>query len=133
MQPFRERMASGAPETLRIRIYPGEEGATKKFTLYEDDGISTGYERGASARTELAFTLNGHEGVLEVAPGGGSYDGKPQSRTYVIELAEFPRPLAVRAFSDGVPLAASAVTVGLRSVTIPSMPADSKITLRMEF
>ena len=48
-------------EPLRLTIYPGQDGAA---TLYEDDGISLGHQRGAWQ----AFRLAWNEGSAQAHP-----------------------------------------------------------------
>jgi len=51
-----------------IRVYPGRDGA---FTLYDDDGVTNAYRKGAGTRTELRW--NDREGRLSASgklPGG---------------------------------------------------------------
>ena len=46
-------VASGTAEApLELHVYPGADAT---FTLYEDDGISTAYERGAYTRTQYTW------------------------------------------------------------------------------
>jgi alpha-D-xyloside xylohydrolase len=51
-----------------IRVYPGRDGA---FTLFDDDGVTNAYRKGAGTRTELRW--NDREGRLSASgklPGG---------------------------------------------------------------
>ncbi len=59
MQPFRERPGTAPLDVLRVRCYPGAEGRTGKYELYEDDGWSEEYEGGAFAVTPLTFLTQG--------------------------------------------------------------------------
>jgi alpha-D-xyloside xylohydrolase len=64
-----------APITLYI--YRGHDGA---FELYEDDGVSYGYERGAYSR--IPITWDEAKGVLTIGRRGGSFPGMPAERTF---------------------------------------------------
>src|SRR6185436_4510052 len=47
LQAVGERMAAGPGAALTLRCWPGSE--TGRFTLYEDDGLTDDYRRGAAA------------------------------------------------------------------------------------
>lgn len=86
MQPYSSRMATTPLDTLVVRCYPGPDGKTGKFTLYEDDGLTQGYTKGEYATTELSYTRKGSEITVKIAPTRGSYKGQKGSRAFVIEL-----------------------------------------------
>ena len=56
----KERRDTALPETLELVINPGKG----KYTLFEDDGVSRDYERGAGAFTEFRTSLK--NGVLTI-------------------------------------------------------------------
>ncbi|MDU1890164.1 MAG: glycoside hydrolase family 31 protein [Dysgonomonas sp.] len=89
MQPYRSRPASSPLSELILRVYPGEDGANNTFTLYEDDGQTTEYEKGIYATTELIYQRNGNNVILTVSPSKGEYKGQPLKRSYKFELAAF--------------------------------------------
>ena len=64
-------------DEIVLMVYPGADG---DFTLYEDDGLSYGYERGEYAVTHIHW--NDAEGKIEIGPREGSYPGMPQNRTF---------------------------------------------------
>ena len=86
MQPYTERMATEPLDELVIRCYPGEEGKHGSFTLYEDDGVSTGYEKGEFAETDLTCGREGNSISVTVAPAVGSYKGQLEKRGYVLNI-----------------------------------------------
>ena len=86
MQRYARRMATTPLDTLIIRCYPGPDGKTGKFTLYEDDGISQGYTRGEYATTQLSYSRKGTGITVKIAASKGSFNGQVRSRGYVIEL-----------------------------------------------
>ena len=92
MQKYTRRMTAGAPEELIIRIYPGESGC---FTLYEDDGISRGYENGEYLKTNLSYTNENGVITVKIEPFGNGYTGMPAMRSYRIELMNTEKPLTV--------------------------------------
>ena len=61
---------------LTILIYPGADGS---FSLYEDDGRSTGYKTGAFSRIPIAY--DDRSGTVRFGPReGGRWDGMPATR-----------------------------------------------------
>ncbi len=85
-QPYTQRMATTPLKTLGVICYPGEEGRVGRFTLYEDDGLSTRYQRGAFATTQMSYTRQGNQVTINIAPTKGEFSGQVQNRTYEIEL-----------------------------------------------
>lgn len=67
----------GAPITLFV--YTGADGS---FELYEDDGLSYGYERGEFSRIPLRY--DSAKGSLVIGARTGSYPGMPEKRTFKV-------------------------------------------------
>ena len=64
-----------APITLYVY-----EGANGEFALYEDDGISYGYERGESTR--IAMKYDDAAGELLIGAREGTFPGMPAKRVF---------------------------------------------------
>ncbi|MDL2223926.1 DUF5110 domain-containing protein [Bacteroidales bacterium OttesenSCG-928-M06] len=88
MQPYTPRMASAALDELVVRCYPGEEGKTNTYTLYEDDGISRNYEKGEQAFTQMEYKKINGITEITIYPVKGKYKGQVSKRSYTFELAE---------------------------------------------
>ncbi len=88
MQPYTPHMATAPLTTLRVRCFPGPDGATEHGTLYEDDGVTTGYERGQSAATPLTYTRRGSLITVTIGAAVGHYAGQPASRRIFIDLPD---------------------------------------------
>ena len=58
-------------------------GADATFTLYEDDGVSRGYERGECSR--ITFRWNQKKQQLTIDRRRGSYPGMPVKRRFIIK------------------------------------------------
>lgn len=86
MQPYSQRPASVALNTLILRAYPPTNDVENTYTLYEDDGISTEYEAGKYATTDLCYRKNGNSVRITINPVNGEYKGQPRKRSYIIEL-----------------------------------------------
>ena len=66
-----------------LHVYP--EGRSH-FTLYEDDGLSFGYEKGEFAQTEITCRRQENEAVLTISPRQGTYTGMPQRRSFAVQI-----------------------------------------------
>jgi len=86
MQPYTPRMTTAPLTPLRVRCFPGPDGATGHGTLYEDDGVTTGYERGQYATTPLTYTRRGSVIAVTIGAAVGHYAGQPVSRRIIITL-----------------------------------------------
>lgn len=82
MQPYTARMATTPLTDLIVRCYPGEEGCDNSYELYEDDGLTTAYEHGSYATTQLQYRQHGGVARLTVHPATGTYSDQPKRRSY---------------------------------------------------
>lgn len=64
------------PDPITLHVY---EGADTAFTLYEDDGVSYDYERGA--RAEIPIHWNQAKRTLTIGKRAGSFPGMLKERT----------------------------------------------------
>ena len=91
-----ERLRTGgAWEALTLAVYPGADPSS--FTLYEDDGETTAFERGGFATT--TFTCERLAGGLELIIGEteGDFAELPARRRYSLAVRLAKRPVAVAA------------------------------------
>ena len=79
--------------TITWDVYPPAPPAGNKasrpasFTLYEDDGLSAGYETGQSSRTTLTVLAPSETRLtLQQGPTEGEFEGKPAGRTYYYKV-----------------------------------------------
>jgi alpha-glucosidase (family GH31 glycosyl hydrolase) len=70
-------------ETLTLHVYP--EGKSE-YTLYEDDGDSLEYLKGAVARTQIRCDASSSRVTLKIDPRQGSYRGMPATRSYEVRI-----------------------------------------------
>jgi alpha-D-xyloside xylohydrolase len=75
MGPELQHTAEKPADPLTVWVYTGADAA---FDLYEDDGVSYAYERGAFATTPLRW--DEARGVLTVGPRAGAFPGMLPSR-----------------------------------------------------
>ena len=64
---------------VTLFVYTGANGS---FELYEDDGVSYGYEKGEFSRVPLRF--DAATGKLSIGARTGSYPGMPEERTFKV-------------------------------------------------
>jgi alpha-glucosidase len=100
MNVLGERTDGTVRDELIARVYP--DPVSSNFTLYEDDGASTGYQGGAVRTTVLSQQLTGSAATVTVAAAEGTYPGAPASRSTTVELVSATQASAVTL--DGAPL-----------------------------
>jgi alpha-D-xyloside xylohydrolase len=76
------------PDPVTLFVYAGADGA---FTLYEDDGLTYGYEEGAFARIPVRWT--DATGTLTIGRREGSFPGMLATRTFDVVLVAEGRPV----------------------------------------
>ena len=70
-------------DNLELRVYPGADGS---FTLYEDEGDSYNYEKGAY--TTITFQWNNKARTLTIGDRQGRYEGMLQNRQFTVVLPD---------------------------------------------
>jgi alpha-D-xyloside xylohydrolase len=74
--PEVQHTREGLDAPLTLYVYRGANG---RLDLYEDDGLTYGYERGAHSR--IPFVYDDATGRLTIGVRTGSYPGMPATRT----------------------------------------------------
>jgi alpha-glucosidase len=80
-QPDMDYVGQKPVDALTLHVYP--EGRSE-FTLYEDDGLSLGFERGEATRTEITSEKDASSELLTIAPRKGRYAGMPDKRSFEV-------------------------------------------------
>lgn len=75
-------------DPLTLLVYTGKDGA---FTLYEDDGLTYGYERGQFSEIPMKWSEKTH--TLTIGRRVGSYPGMLKSRTFHVVLVSPGHPV----------------------------------------
>ena len=96
MQPYTPHMGTALLTTLVVRCYPGDDNQTGKSTLYEDDGVSKGYQRGEFETTPLVYSRSGDTITVTVGPSTGSFEGQSLRRSIVLELPDTQKERSLR-------------------------------------
>jgi alpha-D-xyloside xylohydrolase len=74
-------------DPITLYVYAGADGA---FTLYEDDGLTYGYEKGAFARIPIHW--NDTKRVLTIGQREGSFPGMLAERTFQVVVVSKTKP-----------------------------------------
>jgi alpha-D-xyloside xylohydrolase len=75
-------------DPIVLWVYAGADG---EFTLYEDDGLTYGYEKGASTR--IAIRWNDAARTLTIGKREGAYPSMQKARTFEVVLVSKAKPV----------------------------------------
>ncbi len=75
-------------DPITLWVYAGADGA---FTLYEDDGLTYGYEKGAFARIPLRW--NDAARTLTIGKREGAFPGMQKQRTFEVVFVSKDKPV----------------------------------------
>jgi len=75
-------------DPIDLYVYAGRDGA---FTLYEDDGLTYGYEKGEFST--VSFTWKDADRTLTVSSRSGSFPGMLSTRTFRVVLVDPSHPV----------------------------------------
>eukprot|EP00727_Mastigamoeba_balamuthi_P005553 m51a1_g1617 putative glycosyl hydrolases 31 family protein (869) ;mRNA; r:217912-221125 len=84
--------------SLVFTVYPaGGAVRSGSTSVYEDDGLTSDYESGASTSTDVAWTLADDRRSMHVAVSGaaGGFQGQPTRRTYRVSVVGVLPPSSV--------------------------------------
>jgi alpha-glucosidase len=87
------RLNAPSIKDLLITIYPGKTG---EYVLYEDDGITTGYENDDCAHINMHHQTKGGKKSITIEPVTGNYKGFAATKTIEIHLPGSVPPKAIR-------------------------------------
>ena len=88
-----------AKDVLTLDLYPHGESS---FTLYEDDGNTRQYQKGAFSQQVLRMRESSGTVSVDIAPVAGSYAGQEPRRSYVLRMPTRQRPAAVTASAPAI-------------------------------
>jgi alpha-glucosidase len=103
MYPAMNYDAEKRADSLTLDIYPYKKSA---FNLYEDDGITRDYRKGAFAKTLIEVQAD-HGVQVNIHAAIGDYKGKYTKRVYLIDIHQNAVPKAVAINGSGLKLYAS--------------------------
>ena len=95
MTPEMDYTEQGPNDPLILDVYAGKAAT---FRLYEDDGTSLDYRKGAIAWTPLSYQPSPPSGdhVITIGPTEGEYQGQLRARRYRVRVHGLLRPARVR-------------------------------------
>ena len=82
---------------LCVKIFRG----SGEYTLYEDDGVSLAYEKGAFVKTAMSVRADGDSLTFKLEPGGGDLSMLPKDRSWTLDFADIAE---ANVAIDGKPL-----------------------------
>lgn len=88
--PEMQYVAERTSDPITLYIYAGANG---QFTLYEDQGTTFDYEKGAFSQIPLQW--NDKTGILTIGKRTGAYEGMLQQRTFQVVLVSKTHPVGV--------------------------------------
>jgi alpha-glucosidase (family GH31 glycosyl hydrolase) len=113
-------------------LYPSAHG-TSHYTLYEDDGVTRDFARGAAATQRVSVRSDAKGTTVSVGASAGDYAGKVDARSYRFTVHGDSAP--ARVFLDGRQLPDSVwsydADTRVTTVTTPSLPLDRGFALRL--
>jgi alpha-D-xyloside xylohydrolase len=77
-------------DPLTLYVYTGANGS---FTLYEDEGLTNEYLKGAYSLIKLSYTESDH--TLTLGARQGRFEGMLQSRTFMVVVVSKDKPAAL--------------------------------------
>ena len=114
------------PEKLTVRIFRG----TNSFTLYEDDGETMNFEKGAFAQTVLSVSEEGDALRFTIGAAKGDLSVLPARREWklIFDDISAAQEITVKVSGSSSP-ALPEYKGGKTIVTIPAAPADADIAV----
>ncbi len=85
--PDQQYIGEKPSSSLTLYVYAGANG---QFSLYEDDGLTYGYERGQFSRIPIAW--NDATRTLTIGARTGTFPGMPSSRSFNVILVSADAP-----------------------------------------
>ena len=91
-------------DSLTLDIYPYKNSS---FNLYEDDGLTREYRKGAATNTLIEVTAN-NDVQVKIHAGSGNYNGKYLQRVYLLEIHQAAAPKKIELNGKGLKIYSSA-------------------------
>jgi alpha-D-xyloside xylohydrolase len=107
MGPVQQYVGEKAGAPITLVVFTGHDG---RFELYEDDGLSNGYERGAFSRIPISWDQA--SGRLTIGARTGTFTGMAERRVFKVRfIADGVSPTGFDAADATVDYAGAPVTV----------------------
>ena len=118
--PMQKGYALEAGNDLEIMVFPGKDN---QFTLYEDTGDGSEFEKGEFVNTEMTLEWSEHP-VFTVKPSKGALELLPKERNYQFNLRGFHKSVSVKVMVDGKEIMAETVYEEATRSIIVKVTAD---------
>lgn len=104
MQPAMSYTGEKPVDPLILTVFPLQNGKASNYRLYEDAGITSAYQHGEAAWTQVGAALSGDgtELTLKVDPAEGHYQGMRTERAYEFRLPTSWPPSSVSVNGESV-------------------------------
>ncbi|MEX2088798.1 MAG: DUF5110 domain-containing protein, partial [Bacteroidota bacterium] len=118
--------ADAAANPLVLTIIPGDSGST---TLYEDDGISLGYQKSEFARTRVSHRKGiDRKHRIEIFPAEGAFEGMLMKRAYQLVLPGILPPQQITCNDKLLDWEYDGSTLTVTATT-PELPTNTRVVL----
>lgn len=94
MGPLMQYRGEKPMDEMSLYVFPGAEESS--FDLYEDDGVSFDYEKGASISTRISTKKSGAINTVEIGKSIGTYNGMVSNRTWNVTMHLTSKPTSVK-------------------------------------
>lgn len=127
------------PTQLDVHIFAGADG---QFTLYEDDGQTTAYQRGGSVLTQLSQTWQSQQMTVQIKPNG-RFDIRashllPEQRNWVLHIYGLTEPQKITVQIGGATAVSHTAVTGTydphrECLTLPmlTLPTSDSLTVTL--
>ncbi|WP_407700418.1 glycoside hydrolase family 31 protein, partial [Streptomyces beihaiensis] len=113
-------------------VYAGRPGHSA-YTLYEDDGVTRQFSKGASATQRVSLDTGRRGSLIQVGASRGDYEGKVRARAYTLTVHGAAAPHRVTVDGRALPDSAWSYDAGkgVTTVRTGSRPTDRSFTVRL--
>lgn len=87
------------PQNLTLHIFPGSDNV---YELYEDDGVTTAYQKGEFAITRIEQKWQGDRLELLIEPSENLAEFSPEDRSYKVVFHALQKPASIVVYLDGI-------------------------------
>jgi len=87
------------PKNLTLHIFPGSDNV---YELYEDDGVTTAYQKGDFAITRIEQKWQGDRLELLIEPSENLAEFSPEDRSYQVVFHALQKPDSIAVSLDGI-------------------------------
>src|SRR5258708_9578689 len=86
MQPPMRYTGEKPVDPLIVNVWPLAPGSSSSYSLYEDSGVATEYQRGVFSRTPIKAAQTGDTLRVDIGPVEGSHPGILKALGYTLQL-----------------------------------------------